>query len=469
MPRSSKYNKNSGSLVFFSFLVLGLALRLVFLYTTQYMGLMIADEHDYHRLALNVLHHHVFGWHSDTPTSLRPPLYPAFAALIWSITGSESLLYIRLVQIGISLLNVYFVYRLGLLLFERHVARYAAIGFWLYPSLIAFNFLFLTETLFTCLLTLVALGYVVLLKTGKRSVAWWTGIALGCAALTRSILWPFPLLLCPFAWLTLSGNWRLRAQLIIALVLGYVVIVAPWAVRNTRLQEVFTVVDTMGGLNLMMGNYEHTPLNRAWDAVSLRGEKSWVYHLPKTPPNGLRWTEGHKEKWAQRQGIAYMLAHPALTLKRAAVKFANFWGLERVIIAGWQQGLYHPPRWFAVMGAIVITSAYTLTMLCASLGYCLVRRDDWRAHAFLLLVTIFICGIHTVIFGHERYHVPLIPFVLLYAAAALRHQSWRRLREGVRTAAPPLLLCLGLLLIWGRELFVIEADRIRALLRLFSG
>jgi hypothetical protein len=83
--------KRSGRL-FLVVLVLGLLLRLVFLYTTQSTGLMIEDERHYHQLALNVLHGHGFGWTPETPTSIRPPLYPFFEVLVWKITGTESLL-----------------------------------------------------------------------------------------------------------------------------------------------------------------------------------------------------------------------------------------------------------------------------------------------------------------------------------------------------------------------------------------
>ena len=131
---------------------------------------MIEDERHYHQLALNVLHEHGFGWKPETPTSIRPPLYPFFEGLVWKITGTESILYVPLAQIGLSLLAVYLLYRLGLLVFDQPIARLAAAGVWLYPSLVAFNFLLLTEILFTCLLTLVALGYVTLLaRTGRAA------------------------------------------------------------------------------------------------------------------------------------------------------------------------------------------------------------------------------------------------------------------------------------------------------------
>src|SRR5712691_10430815 len=130
--------KRSGRL-FFVVLVLGLLLRLVFLYTTQSTGLMIEDERHYHHLALNLLHGHGFGWTPETPTSIRPLLYPFSEVLVWKITGTESLLYVRLAQIGLSLLTVYLLYRLGLLVFDQSIARLAAVSVWLYLSLVAFN------------------------------------------------------------------------------------------------------------------------------------------------------------------------------------------------------------------------------------------------------------------------------------------------------------------------------------------
>jgi hypothetical protein len=239
----------------------------------------------------------------------------------------------------------------------------------------------------------------------------------------------------------------------------------PWAIRNTRLQGVLTVVDTMGGLNLLMGNYEHTPLNRAWNAVLLTGQRSWAYDMPA---DGSTWTEGRKEKWAARKALTYMMEHPGLTLKRAAIKFANFWGLERVIIAGWLYRLYQPPLWFAGVGTLAITLAYVLTMLLASLGFFLARPENRMAHLFLISIIVFVCGIHTIVFGHERYHLPLMPLILLYAAAAAVQQSWRRLRAGVLTTVAPLGLWALFFAIWGRELLFTDTARIRGLLGLFG-
>jgi 4-amino-4-deoxy-L-arabinose transferase-like glycosyltransferase len=381
-------------------------------------------------------------------------------------SGTESLQLVRAVQILLTFINVFLVYQLGHLLWGRQIALIAAAGFWLYPSLIAFDFLLLTEALFTVLLTVMALGYVVLTRTGRLSIAWATGGALGLAALTRSVLWPLPVVLCPVTFFAVPGTWGKRCCLTFCLFLGYALVVTPWAVRNTRLQGVPTVIDTMGGLNLRMGNYEHTPLHRAWDAIRLTGEYSWAHDLRQEHPDANTWTEGRKDKWAQQKALGYMREHPLLTLKRALIKFCNLWGLERTIIAGWQQNLYHPPQWFAALGTALITGAYPLTMLLASLGLFLAPPHDRKAHLFLILLIAFISGIHMVVFGHERYHLPLIPFLLLYGAAAVVHRGWRRLHEGIRTAAAPAAMCTGLLISWGYEVFIVDAGRIKAFLHL---
>jgi 4-amino-4-deoxy-L-arabinose transferase-like glycosyltransferase len=426
---------------------------------------MIVDEQHYHTLALNLLHRHGFAWEPGVLTSMRPPLYPFFIMLVWTVSGTESLWVIRIAQILLSLANVLLLYRLGELLFNRHIALLAAATFCFYPSFIGFNVFLLTEVLFTLLLTLVALGYVVLLQTGRLSIAWGTGMMLGLAALTRSVLWVFPLVLCPLVFLSVHGTLWMRLKVALGLFLGFALVVTPWAVRNTRLQGVFSVVDTMGGLTLRMGNYEHTPLHRAWDPVTLHGETSIFQQLHQEHLDTSTWTEGWKEKWALRTALAYILAHPLVTLQRAVVKFANFWGLERVIIAGWQQGLYQPHRWLAGLGTLVITFSYILVMLGASLGFFLALPMERRSHTFFLLLMIFICGVHTVVFGHERYHLPLMPFLCLYAAAAVVNRSWRRLQDGVPVAVFAGAAWLVLLLIWAWEVFIVEMTRIQALLQ----
>ena len=61
--------------------------------------------------------------------------------------------------------------------------------------------------------------------------------------------------------------------------------------------------------------------------------------------------------------------------------------------------------------------AFVFALFSGIIGMCVVPPADWRVHAFLLLLIVFVTGMHTLVFGHSRYHLPLIPIVLLYSAS----------------------------------------------------
>jgi hypothetical protein len=298
-------------------------------------------------------------------------------------------------------------------------------------------------------------------QTPRAWLAVACGVALGFATLTRSILWPLPLVLCPLLALLIRAPLARRLALPCLVAIGFALIVAPWAIRNTRLQGVPTIVDTMGGINLRMGNYEYTPDDRMWDAVGLTGEQSWVYGIWNDLP-GETITEGRKDKWAQRKALEFMRAHPGLTLRRSFIKFADFWGLEREFVAGVQNGLYAPPLWFQVVGSAAIVLGYALVVMAGAAGIWMAAPDDRRMQILLLLPILVIMGGHTIVFGHSRYHLPLIPIFGLYAAAlwsaapafALSH---RFVRIGALASVSALLA------VWIRQVVVVDLARISSL------
>ncbi len=158
------------------------------------------------------------------------------------------------------------------------------------------------------------------------------------------MLWPYATALAVLVVTSGAAGWRRRWAAAAVLLAAHVAVLAPWAIRNSRLQGVPVIVDTLGGLNLHMGNYEYTPHERPWDAVSLSGPLNWAAELPASPPQGGAWTEGLKERWARERAVAFMRSNPILTIGRAAIKFGDFWALEREFVAGVQQGVFGEPR-----------------------------------------------------------------------------------------------------------------------------
>ncbi|MEO7890193.1 MAG: glycosyltransferase family 39 protein, partial [Vicinamibacterales bacterium] len=455
--------------LFVSALLLGLAIRLGILSHTADLSPKIADELQYTQLAHSLVQGAGFAWANGQPTSLRPPLYPATVAAIWSVGRAPSVQAVRAVQIFISLITALLVLDLGRRCFNARVGMFAAAVTWLYPEFIYLDFLLLTETLFTFFLVAYVLLSVMLVERPGPWLALACGVVLGLGTLTRSVLWPMPLLLCPALVLVVRGNIGKRLLIPALVLLGVVVAVAPWAVRNTRLQGVVTIVDTMGGMNLRMGNYEYTPEDRMWDAVSLNGEQSWVYALTQEQAAGLaprEITEGMKDKWAQRKAIEYIKTHPAITARRSAIKFADLWGLERSFIAGVQQGLYAPPTWFTALVFALMTISFVGVALVGFAGIWM-APPDWRRHVLLLLPVLLVTAIHTLVFGHSRYHLPLIPILAIYAAALWSRGVRVALKQRGAGRAAAIVSALLLIAIWVRQIVVVDADRVRALLSRF--
>ncbi len=445
-------------------LAAGLVLRLAVLASTASLGTPIADEQHYARLGANLLAGHGFAMEPGQPTSIRPPLYPAMLAMIWAVAGSGNLQAVRAVQIGLSLVTAWLAYLLGRRLYGPAVGRLGAVVCWLYPSLVFSNSLILTETLFTLLLLAFVVLAVRLVQEPSFAAAAACGAALAAAALTRSVLWPTPFLLCPLLVLLLRAPLGRRLALSATVFAAFAIVLAPWSVRNTRLQGTFTTVDTMGGINLRMGNYEYTPEDRMWDAVSVTGERNWVYALSQDRLPGPI-TEGVKDKWAQRRAVRYMLANPGTTIRRAIIKFGDFWGLEREFLAGVQQGLFNPPRWFQVAAVVSILAAYVAVVLAGAAGAWVAAPADWRLHVVALFPVVLVTAAHTIVFGHSRYHFPLMPILGVYAAALLcaGRAAWPRVASPSVLGAA--LTTMVLSAFWVRQVFIVDAGRIAALLR----
>jgi 4-amino-4-deoxy-L-arabinose transferase-like glycosyltransferase len=382
------------------FLILALSgiVRIALVYAVSDVGLNIEDERHYVELASNLHTGRGFAWTALGLTSIRPPLYPWFVSLIWTITGTTALQPIRMAQIFLSLATIALVFGIGRHLYGEKIGLVAAAIWGFYPSFLYAGVLLLTEVLFTLLL----LSGVAFAVWTLQRPAWWkaflTGACIGAAALTRSVLWPFPLVLAFVTAFAFRRTPRTAVVLALALVAGHLAIVGPWAVRNSRLQGTMTVIDTMGGLNLRMGNFEYTIEDRMWDGVSLKGDKAWAHEMYRQHPDATTWSEGRKEKWAQQQAITYMRA------------LSN--------------RLYAPPQWFAAVSSALVLASYPLVAILAWVGIVGNRPVNLRSHALVLLVGGFICALHTVVFGHSRYHLPLIPLVCIYAAAALSARPW---------------------------------------------
>jgi hypothetical protein len=478
-------------------LLAGAVVRLAVWAWFRDVPISIGDEKEYHALAVNLALRGEFAFVPGVPTSIRPPLYPALVAAIYRVCGVGNVPAVRLAQAGLSLVTVLLAYRLGVEVYGRRVGLWAAALVGFYPSLLGYNLLLLTEVLFTALLLAACLALARALRIGSLAWLGLGGVLLGLGALTRSVLWPFPvalgaLLLAAWdgskktrdtrhetpdtvripedheppgrqghphrtkeirltsrVWCLVSRVFFERLLAVAVLLAAFIATIAPWSVRNTRLQESFQTIDVMGGRNFMMGNYEYTPLYRAWDAISISGDRSWIGVLLRQYPSDRRRTQGQIDKLALRAGIDYARRHPGLTLRRDVIKFFDFWGLERELIAGAARGVFGPiPAPALVPLTLLVFGSYAAALWLGIFGMVLVPPAEARVHALLLLVIGFVCAVHTATFGHSRYHLPVMPLVLTYSAAALVHAPWIRAQRRRPASCLAVGLCVVFLVAW---------------------
>ena len=402
-----------------------LALRLGLAFATASLPPRIVDEQHYVSLAHSLATGHGFNF-PNGPTSLRPPLYPWLVSTIWRAVGAESLLAIRLVQAVLGVVTGLLAYRIGKDVFGEKAGLWAAGLTSAYPALVVAQVFVLTETLFALLVAATMAMVLSVLQRPRVASAIAAGVLLGAAALTRSILYLYPVVLVPLLVVWMRAPLARRLAVAAAFCAGYLAIVTPWAMRNTHLQRVPVIVDTMGGMNLRMGNYEFTPHDRMWDAVGQEGERSWIVGLPEHPPEGGTWTEGQKERWARGRAVAFMTAHPLLTAWRSSIKFGDFWALDRDFLAGVQRGLFAPPPVVTVIAGGLLAAAFPAALALAILGVWRVPSRDVHGKVILLLTVAFVCALHTIVFAHPRYRLPLMPLVLVFSGAAIASGAWRQ-------------------------------------------
>lgn len=427
----------------------------------------IEDEQDYNLLACNLVQYGEFALEPGQLVSMRPPLYPALVAGIYRLFGLENYQAVRLFQAILSLLTIVLLYHLGSAVLSPKAGLWLAGLYAFYPSLLGYNNLILTEVLFTFLLCAFCNLLIRALQHNSLACLAASAVLLALAALTRSVVWLFPPVLACFLLLAFRSSWRRRLLASAGFVAVFSLVIAPWAYRNTRLQKTFIAVDVMGGRNFMMGNYRYTPLYRSWATIEIQGEESWIHEVVQANPTTEPRTQGQIDKLAMRQGLKFVAANPGLTLKRDVVKFFDFWGLERELIAGGESGFFGPISTPALIGlGLLVCGSYVLALFAGIFGMMLCPPTDRRIHLFLLLVIAFVCALHTLAFGHSRYHLPLMPLVLVYAASAVVHRQeiWQQRRRWAFVLACG--FCAVFVAGWLWDLVIVDSQRILHLLHI---
>ncbi len=364
------------------------------------------DEKDFDAIATNLVERGEFAVEPGEPTSRRPPLYAWFLAGVYSLFSVGNYQAVRFFQIVINLLTIVVVFRLARDIYDERVGVWAAALAGFYPSLWGHDYLLLTEVLFTFWLCLGVHRLVRFYQTQECKHMAWAGVILGLAALTRSVMWPFPALFCLLLMCGRVISWRARVAAAVAFLVTFVATLTPWAIRNTRLQGALTVVDSIGAQILKWSHYPPKDMKETGEPAPA--------------------TEGQQDWRNLQESLSVMGSRPLTTLGRMLENLIEFWRLDRELVSMMAKGRFGQMSSEIVLAAgLFVCGFYVLVMLTACVGAIFRPPANGWTVLPILCVVAHICLIHTLVYGHSRYHVPLIPLLAVFSASCIA--NWRSL------------------------------------------
>jgi 4-amino-4-deoxy-L-arabinose transferase-like glycosyltransferase len=365
----------------------------------------------------------------------RAPGYPVFLAACHSL-GLQRPKGIYVIQAVADSAMCVLLALLGRRLFGDSVGLLAGCIAAIYPFFIYFTGLLLAETLFT--LGLVALMLLLfecrdaLEKSTSRmlllSAA--AGVLMGLLVLLRSSLLLFPVFLLAI-WLALSRN-RFKAMAAWGtMIAAMALVMLPWIVRNYEIFGRFIPTTLQVGESLYEANSPYADGGPAMDRID------WVKERGGGPMG-----EYENNQFFRTAALKYIREHPGRFCALAVEKFMRFWNPLP------NYGPYRRPLGIAVnvcafVPIILLAFAGILSTLAARTTARLVheyelsergqfirrRKRDTATLLLLLSPVAYFTLLHTVFVGSVRYRTPIMPFVILLAAAGME-SVWARRRRG---------------------------------------
>jgi hypothetical protein len=367
-------------------------------------------------------------------TTFRAPLYPAFLALVYSAfgTGPGRFFPARLIQAGLGAILAPMTFYAGLRLLHGprwsrgaslRASRIAALAVAVYPGLIAFPLALATENLFLPLVLAAVLALLALVPVPGAAhgtappaarefvLAIGAGILLALAALTRSVILPFCAAAVLWLWLT-----NKQPRLAILCALSMICTIAPWIYRNTLVSGHVTGIETSMGYNLYLGYHPDSTgtftFGPSLDLLSILDDRV-------------------REQAGIAGAFEFIREDPGRFPYLALRRLGHFFDLEwRAVSYFYSNGLVGQIPLLGLVAILVLFSApFMWVVASAALGAATLSPDPSTGLLALLMGAYLLP--HVLILSEERFHLLLIPFFAVLAAAAwtagvreLKKQRW---------------------------------------------
>lgn len=346
------------------------------------------------------------------PTAWLAPVFPALLADdfkffgVYTKAAALAILSLDCLLAALTCIPIFFIARQT---FGYSAAVWAGWIWAFFPYSISFATNFIWDTTLSTLLMTLLFLIVLKLERARDSSPWFGfGVLAGFAALTN------PVLLAPMPFLTLWLLYRLRKRRErwfapgFAALLGVLIVVSPWFVRNYRTFHKFIPIRGGFGFELYCGN----------------NADSWHWDPPDYHPSdsAKEWSEyqqlGEVNYFAlkQREAGVFIGGHKELylveSLRRVVYIWTGFWSFS-------SRYLHEEP--FDPENIVFCT---VLTIL-AFLGLRRAWREGGTASAIPYIIAfVFFPLVYYVTHPEDYYRRPIDPLMVALAAGAIA--SWKR-------------------------------------------
>ncbi|HEX3645594.1 MAG TPA: tetratricopeptide repeat protein, partial [Vicinamibacterales bacterium] len=431
----------------FAIVVFGIALlvRLAHLWQMRrspFFALLMGDSRGYDEWARRIaggewLGHEVF---------YQAPLYPYLLGVIYAVAGRHLFL-VRLVQALIGSASCALLALAGARLFSRRAGMVAGLMLALYAPAIFFDGLLqksVLDVFFVCLALWLISRSEKTAKTAKRFFLYLAlGLTMGGLALTRENALVFILVI--LAWIIVQGlgspqladsprkrrrqGWGLAGRTAGMFLAGLAIVLVPVAGRNAYVGGGFYVTTSQFGPNFYIGN------NPAADGTyqSLRFgrgapefERQDATELAERAL-GKRLTPAEVSGYWSDKALDFVTSRPGAWLALMARKVALLWNATEMVDTESQEA---HAEWSLPLRLGGVAGHFGILVPLALFGVIV----TWRMRAriwVLYAMTLAYAASVVVFYVFARYRYPLVPLLILFAAAGVAGA-----REYVRRADP---------------------------------
>lgn len=356
---------------------------------------------------------------SKTPTAYRPPLYPLLLAINNPASHADLQYTVGVWNILAGLWTVLFVDQLGAALGLGRWRHLATLLTAVDPLLLYATAQPMTEVVFTGLVTAWLWAVICPVASDRKHLrSLWIGVFFGLAALCRPTIWPLAGLIAMAKLIpaAIRRSFKPDYKSIAAILVGTLLMVSPWVVRNEHVFGQPILMTTHGGYTLLLANnpvYQREVIEQPWGMVwSGESLARWQAEIEQKlhADLGNHPTELERDAWMSSTAKNYIRAEPWTFLRAAVHRVRCLWN-----ITPQGEGMSLPSLVRFGVGAF-----FTVEYLLAIVGvWVIFRRWEWPVWMPLLLVIVAIQAVHLAYWTDTRMRAPLQPILALLAARAL--------------------------------------------------